>query len=318
MFSKLNWPQYFAQYPAGLPAARPNLILLEIDDVYLERQAVQRLQHHLKPYLVWGNELADDWAEQNLLSGDLFREERPILVLAAGKVAAGIKEFFQRAKFSQGHRPVIFLLGKSPVWPEEFKTSAQALWLKVEGPKFWEAPALVNFFIQEKKLHFSSAVKSYLAQTLPAESAKIDAACHLLALHYPSQNDAPHPDLTPAAAAQLLGPPVENIFNLAALWGRHQQKQVLAKILAQEDFVYWANCFGLLSNHLLKLADPTYWQWKKKKSSKYDQEIMQASKSWSDSDLQHDLRLLQTWECQALARDPLLADQLRQAQRQFE
>ena len=317
MFSKLSWLNYFNQYPLGLPSDRPNLVLLEIEDIYLEHYSLERLQVALRPYKVWGNELEDDWAEQNLLSADLFRGERPFLVMAASKVAPGIKEFFLRGKFSKGHLSVIFLLGHAAVWPEEFKLMPQALWLKVEAPKFWEAPALVNFLGQEKKLPMTPAVKAYLGQSLPAEVGKIDAALNLLALHYPPSKGSPHPALNPTAAAQLLGPPAENIFQLAALWGRHQQKQVLAKLLAKEDFVYWANCFSFLSNHLLRLADPTYWQLKKKKSSKYDQEIMQASKTWPEPMIQHDLRLLQTWECQALARDPILASQLRLAQLRF-
>ncbi len=317
MFSKLAWPNYFAQYATGLPPQAPRLVLLEIEDIFLERQAIKRLKTHLRPYVVWGNELSATWAEQNLLSGDLFREERPYLVLAASKVAPGVKEFFLRGKFSQGHNPVIFLLGAEPAWPDTFKTMAHGLWLKVEGPKFWEAPALVNFLIQENNFVFSPALKAYLGQVLPAQPGKILAALNLLALHYPATSAAPHPDLTPAVAATLLGPPVENIFNLAALWGRHQQKQVLAKLLEQEDYVYWANCFSFLSNHLLRLADPSYTQLKKKRPSKYDQEILQASKTWPEEAIKHDLRLLQTWECQALARDPLLGEQLRLAQLQF-
>jgi hypothetical protein len=111
-----------------------------------------------------------------------------------------------------------------------------------------------------------------------------------------------------------LAPPAENIFTLATWWGRSQQAQALAKILATPDEAYWASCFSFLSGHLLKIADPTYWSLKKKKSSKYDQEIQQASKLWTQEQLCRDLRLLAKWEQMALAHDPLLVTELRNAQ----
>ena len=310
MFSKMAWPNFFAQCPQGVPQERPPLVLLEVADVYLEQVAAERIKQAFQPYVVWGPDLPDAWAEQNLLSADLFRQERPFLVLAAGKVATGIKEFWQRKKFSHGHNEVIFLLGRGHTWPEAFKKMPDVLWVQVEGPRFWEAPALVKFLCQERHLHLAPAIEQYLGQSLPAQCREICAALDLLALQQAAQ-----PDLTLEQVQALLHPAPESMFSLAALWGRQQQRLALQKILAVEDDAYWASCFSFLSGHLLKIADPSYWSLKKKKSSKYDQEIQQASKLWNEAKLRRDLRLLGRWEQQALEHDPLLPTELRLAQR---
>jgi hypothetical protein len=278
----------------------------EIEPIILKRLPVQKYSADQKR-VVLGDQLTRDWIERYLMAEDLFSAQESFLVLHAQNIPVDGLNYL---KEHGDHivKDVLFSFTKETKSLSSFFKDVPFAFHRIGAPKFYESGKLLSFLAAEfgGTLHYE--VQNYLLEALDNDVESFVNALQKLTNHYSDLSK-----VTPDQVRSVVGVSRLDQFKMAQALSQKKFKFFFEKLSqTQLDFEQWRELFSFLQGHLLKLADPSYMQ-NKKRLSKYDQEIKSASKLWSEEELLHFSKYFIERETEAKQKSFLLTANLRKS-----
>ncbi len=295
-------------HPALVEATRPGFYAVSCYDPFVEKIFLDRIPRRRGEWVtVSGRGMAADWAEVHLRELDLFSGARSFVILEADgmiqtawealveEVGAGLESNFVVAFFSANSKRFSALAKK------EANTA-----LKIEAPRFWEGPQLLQFLCRTQGLALAPQAEQQLLDRLPHQAGELKCALNLLALHFPGGEP-----LSAQQVASVIGPRHLDHFKVADLLGERQWRAFFEALLTTEcDLEALRSFFAFMQTHLGKLLDPSYLQ-NKPRPNQYDKKILAQSRRFKREELLRSLRFFGRMEILAKQKSARVRDILR-------
>jgi DNA polymerase III delta subunit len=277
--------------------------IVTFPDCFMERVVIQTLED--KYTKAYGPDLTIGWLEDNVISPGLFGSTGPYLILESDKMNAKVKTFLAEADLENtlaSDNQLLFFTHKKIA---DKSLTGAINQVTYEGPKFWEMNKYVDVLADFFNLSLNPQVKNYITNAVEGTAENYYNALMIIS-SYKTQGD-----ISIDLVKKLIRPQHLNNFDLADLFNAKNMKRFFISLLVIEnDYDVYRTFFSFIQGHIVKMMDTGYTA-SKKKLSKYDQSIVNASRRWSREELNHYLELFAHFEILSKQRNDWLRDEIR-------
>lgn len=244
-----------------------------ISKLFVERIPRAYLEGEKLNVLV-GNEITEQWIEDNLMSLGLFGNSDSYLIHFAEKIPKHIQEKFLSGELICDSRYIILVFNDQNDFAKQLTKNDLIKSIEVSAPMFWENKELLEFFSSYLSVYLSYEASQIILDSLEPGCSEYYNLLSQLKINFPEKTIEKDMLLSVMEKNKL------DQFELAALFSSKKFNdfyEILIERLKENSF-YSLNYF--MQSHLLKLMDTSYLDGKKK-LSKYDRQILNDSKKWN-------------------------------------
>ncbi len=270
----------FFQRPNLEKLLSPGIYFIKMPDSYSEHFLVNFLKREgVRLRALMGNELIEDWIEENWLTPSLFSSEEKALVLDCENISKRVWTFLEE-NFSHICEDSLYFFCRN--WPSSLNRSCEnenIFFIETTSPMFWQSSEYIEWMAKNINFSLSSSCVEYLSQSLPMLPSVIYQKLNFLKLA------AEEEILTLEKLKSLIFSEKFDRFQLALLFSQKKISLFWKQILNESpDKEALREFFTFMQSHLFKLLNPEYSQQKNKLSS-YDKNIVKYAKDWKRSEL---------------------------------
>ena len=250
------------------------LVFCELIKKYLRKNGNYRT--------VFGQDVSLEWLENNILGLSLFGNEDYIIV-EAHKIAKNVLERLNESLANIDTR-LILISDKKIEQLEKFNT------IEITAPNFWQMDKLLDFFFKVCRVKLSPNAMQFVLETQEATIHNYYQIAMILQSNFPGKV-VDQSDVEAVIEKNKL-----DKFEYASLLSRKDTQQFFRKLIEiKSDTKTLRNFFLFMQTHMLKIFDPSYTN-KKNKLSKYDNEILNANKTWTAEEIDNILDVFRKLE----------------------
>ena len=297
-FEKVANDLYFSQ------DKRP--LVIKVDDSFLEDISFSLISKKVNSFSrVDGAKLSRDFFEENFQTLDLFSEKKAYAVRAAEKMPKESWIYLEENFFSLDNNDLIFFFsGKDKLFNDLKKKLSAFSFLTINGPMFWEDRDLFNFLSSHFRLRFEPAAMKKILDLTGGESSSLQEIFSILSIYEDKL-------ISEKMVTEFLECTHLDRFALASQFSNKDFGKFYSKLLEfSDDYTNLQGFFSFMQGHLNKMLDPSYVD-KKKKLSRYDQDIVRFSRGWHQDGLIRGIEHFSELEILAKRKDDFLKEKLR-------
>lgn len=255
-----------------------------------------------------GLKFTPDWIEDNLLSLGLFGNNDSYYIIQADQMPKASYDLLLSNQLMVDKRVIILNFDKETPQKKKLDSADHIQGFKIEAPKFWDFNKLLDFMADMMEVRISFETKNFILTSIAHEPLEFFNALSILSVNFPDVTE-----VTLLQAQSVLSISRFDQFELASLFSRKKFSDFYEKVLLiEDDFDTLRQLFNFMQSHMIKIADPSFIE-KKKRATKYDNEIKQCSKLWNQAGLDKVIRGFGRLELLAKQKSPDLLLSLKQS-----
>jgi hypothetical protein len=300
-FSK-NYPYIFQENKIGVYG-------ISFSDHYIEKlllDSCRKASFVGEMKTVLGSELTIDWFEEEFKTLSLFGTQETYIVLEAQKINSKVQAFIFENISMFDERWILFSFNLSKKLDEWDKKIESGYFVNVTIPRFWEQTRYFEFLSHHLDFPLNTSVQNFILDRIEQTTES-----YLKVLNQLKLNFSVSKNLKINEVQDLIEITKFDTFKMASLYGEKKASAFYKNILDfKEDFELLRSFFAFMQGHLFKILDPAYIE-SKARPSKYDKEILNFSKIWSEKDLLKEMKLFGELEVEAKKRSPDLSQRIQ-------
>tara|TARA_R110002072_G_scaffold1989_2_gene16320 strand:- start:44946 stop:45893 length:948 start_codon:yes stop_codon:yes gene_type:complete len=276
-------------------------------DPFIEKIILNKVDKSKNEFQVLsGLELTVDWLEDNINTLDFFSQGSSYIVILADQMAKNVKEFIIEGKLNLEDKHFLLCFNSDSKSFDEIKKSVEGTFFKVDPPRFWEGQKLLQFLANEMNIRLNyNSIQTILDKT-PQDAGDLLRTLKNLSLEFGDLSK-----LDPKKIEEFLESRYLDQFSLAKSWGDRNWSKYSKKLIElSHDFDALRSFANFMQGHLFKVLDPSYIS-KKSRSTKYDDQILNQSRSWDNDEVLKEIDFYTEVELLSKSRDENIKNVLR-------
>lgn len=292
---------FFQRYVPLNQYDKKGIILLKTPDPMTLNMVKNRFQKACELKILMGPEVELDWLRNEIEGLFLLEEKKNYFIHLAKDLKSDVVDYLCDVKIEDRF---LFLSyeKEDPSFKKILNSSEQHIHsIILEEPPFWQYDKVIHFLSDFFNVTLTSSAKDLMLQFLENNFLSFYHAFEMISLNHEGESSVGEDQLI-----KWLTPDKMDYFHLADLYLQRKYGEFFQKILVfKGDFEKARGLFFFMQTHLIKVLDPRYTH-KKKKLSRYDQNILRVSHTWKKESLFYSLEKFNNWEMKAKKKDPSL------------
>ncbi len=246
-------------------------------------------------------EVTRDWVISELKTPNLFGNNDSYFIHFADQLNKDvIEELKDSTEILTDNRVILLNFEAHSSLLKKYQKQESVMIVEVESPAFWEFDSLFHYFLRYFSIKLNHSTVDKILAYLPEDIEEYYNFAHQISVLKGDE----------IQVLQVL----ENKKNIQFDLARNlslKKFQLFYQMILDREYTYdqYRSLFSFLQGHLLKIADPSYTE-KKKRLNQYDKNILQWSKAWSRIEIRNVLVKLAEFEIQAKSKDSFLKHSL--------
>lgn len=226
-----------------------------------------------------GNEITEQWIDDNLLSLGLFGNNESYLIHFAEKIPKHIQEIFIKKELICDSRFVVLIFNEQNDFFKQLLKNDSYKSIEVTPPMFWENKELLEFFSYYLEVYLNFEASQLVLDSIEPGCSEYYNLLNQLKINFPEEK------IDKEKLLQILEKNKLDQFELAALFSNKKFNDFYKLLIERmkDNAFYSLNYF--IQSHILKMLDTSYLDGKKK-LSKYDRQILSDSQKWTPESLE--------------------------------
>lgn len=303
MLSKVKiWEMNFNK--VGLDLSKSGLLPFVVSDPYLERilkDKIPRNNNEMRIFI--GNEINQNFIDENFLNLSLFSESSHYLILNAELISNDIlqKMFKELSEYQDSN--IFLFFSKTPKAIADILKKSEINCWEIEEFKFWDAPKLLQFLAKELKIKLDPTSTKFLLENVEHSVEAFYTSLNIIKLNFETEIDL-------NKLKGLINKDRYDFFELLDVYHENRRKFYYSLDKKLIDFEWMREFSVSMQAHLFKLLNPAEIS-KKEKLSKYDTNIIRWSELESRLEMKSELMFFHEVEMLAKSNDLGIKEKIR-------
>lgn len=282
MHSKWKIWDFFKSHDHSLDSGDEGVHSFYAFDPLVSKLFIERIPRNIlegnKLNILIGNEITEQWVEDNLLSLGLFGNSESYLIHFAEKIPKNVQQLFLSGNLISDSRFVILVFNELNDFAKQLQKSDVVNSIEVTPPMFWENKELLEFFSSYLGVYLSYEASQLIIDSIEPGCSEYYNLLNQLQINFPDKN------IDKDMLLEVMEKNKMDQFELAALFSSRKFNEFYSLLIERlkDNGFYSFNYF--MQSHLLKMLDTSYLDGKKK-LSKYDRQILSDAKKWNRNSL---------------------------------